>query len=89
MFSADSKPTVSKAVLALRAYLAKAPQAELDERLARVKAMNLPQTPTVSEVVAQQALTRHAEVSSSRAYYTGREQACDISTDAYSFATAA
>ena len=40
---------LSKRILKLREYLKNASQEELDDRMARVKAMNLPKGPTVSD----------------------------------------
>jgi hypothetical protein len=41
----------SESVTRLREYLATAPQEELDTRMARVEAKNLPKSPTVSELL--------------------------------------
>lgn len=88
-----AQPTVSKAALALRAYLAQAPQAELDARLARVKALHLPQSPTVADLLVRPTpapleIRVHA-TAAIQARYAGPVVGRDSSADAYSNAMAA
>lgn len=91
MSASTQKPAVSKAVLALRAYLASAPQAELDARLARVQALGLPKGPTVAELVERHAITYRTQAlpTASAPYFTGPATKCELPVGDYSYAMAA
>ena len=91
MSAFTQKPAVSKAVLALRAYLASAPQAELDARLARVQALNLPKGPTVAELFERHAITYRTQAlpTASTSYFTGPVTNRDLPVGDYSYAMAA
>lgn len=88
--SAPFKKPVSKAVLALRAYLASAPQEELDANWNSVKKMGLPNGHTVVDLIAQQAtmVTFQAPVRVS-ASFVDELSLRDTPADEYSYAMAA
>lgn len=91
MSASTQKPVVSKAVLALRAYLATAPQAELDARLARVQSLGIPGGSTVVDLVAQRALTLRTEALAihSTACFPGSVAKLDVPAGEYNYAMAA
>ena len=91
MSASIQKPVVSKAVLALRTYLAAASQAELDARLARVQSLGIPGGLTVAELVAQRALTLRTEalVFHSTACFPGSIAKLDVPVGEYNYAMAA
>lgn len=89
MYASKSNRPVSKAALALRKYLTQAPQAELDARVARVKALQLPQWPTVSELRARQVVLRDFVSGKVQARYTGHDLHCETGEADYDLTLAA
>ena len=93
MFIPKAQPVVSKAALALRTYLAQASQAELDARLARVKALQLPQSPTVADLrtpaVAASLASTACVAAAPQARYGGPAVGHNLSAEGYSYHMAA